>query len=229
MSASWYLDGSLYVCVVTGMPEHNVEIGVGDTYADAVASLEATPIQSTGRDSGKRAALHWAYGADWISDPDKLEPDDGPDHEALVSEVEDAASSAAEWEGWEWSHDPGGIYTEGPGTVDDWDAWEKERYDELTEEDVREVIGAEPDEKISKRQIREACEGIAQAEREYGEEAQDAADGARELGEQCVAAAKVGDYAEALEQASKLEYEYGDDPSYGPLVKACKALVDVTP
>jgi hypothetical protein len=69
------------VVVRTGMPEHNVEIGMGDNYAEALDSLEMTPMQSVGWDSGVRGALEWAEGAGWFDggDVSELEDDDGPD------------------------------------------------------------------------------------------------------------------------------------------------------
>lgn len=72
-----YEDGSLCVVVETGMPERNVKIGVGDTWREAVESLESTAIQSVGRDCGLSAALEWAVGAGWISraDLDAVEVD----------------------------------------------------------------------------------------------------------------------------------------------------------
>ena len=63
----WFRDGSLYVAVRAGMPEQHVAIGTGDSRREAFESLGATPIQSTGRDSGVRAALCWARGAGWIT------------------------------------------------------------------------------------------------------------------------------------------------------------------
>ena len=63
----WFRDGSLYVAVLSGMPEQHVEVGTGDSRREAFESLAATPIQSTGRDSGVRAALCWARGKGWIT------------------------------------------------------------------------------------------------------------------------------------------------------------------
>lgn len=64
--ATWMRDGSMYVCVVTGMPEQAVRIGVGDSADEAWKSLQATPIQSIGRDGGVSAAISWATGAGWF-------------------------------------------------------------------------------------------------------------------------------------------------------------------
>jgi hypothetical protein len=61
-----YRDGELWVVVETGMPQDNVQVGVGDTLREAYDSREGTAIQSAGRDSGLRAALRWAEGAGWI-------------------------------------------------------------------------------------------------------------------------------------------------------------------
>jgi hypothetical protein len=204
------------------MPQDAVEIGIGDSYAEAISSLEATPIQSVGRDSGENNAHKWAQNSGWIEDVDALEtddgPDDGPDHESLVADIEDAAENAARWEGWEWAHDPGGIVTDGPGSVNNWDKWQTKRTKQLEK-----ILDDNDDEQASP-------EDIALAEREYGEQCQLDADEARDLGEQCVAAAKAGDYALALdlsEKASALERNYGDDPAYAELVDECeKALAE---
>lgn len=76
---TWYTYGSTYVCVRSGMPEQTIEIGVGDDYDEALESLEATPMQSTGRDCGISSALKWAQHAGWIDDVNDLIDDDGPD------------------------------------------------------------------------------------------------------------------------------------------------------
>lgn len=81
MSDSWYTYGSDYVVVRTGMPQDNVEIGIGSTYAEALSSLEMTAIQSTGRDMGEQSALRWAVGAGWIDSVSALVDDDGPSEE----------------------------------------------------------------------------------------------------------------------------------------------------
>ena len=70
-----YDDGDSWVLVETGHPQDAVRVGVGDTLADAYLSLEATPIQSVGPDSGVSAALEWAEGAGWIDSVDDLEED----------------------------------------------------------------------------------------------------------------------------------------------------------
>ena len=71
--ARWYRYGEDYVCVVTGMPEHNTQIGIVATEEEGWESKESTPIQSTGRDSGVCATLNWAESAGWIDSVDQLE------------------------------------------------------------------------------------------------------------------------------------------------------------
>lgn len=60
MAATHYRWGSMHVVVWTGQPQDPVQVGMGDTLRGAVGSLEATPIQSVGRDCGESAALRWA-------------------------------------------------------------------------------------------------------------------------------------------------------------------------
>jgi hypothetical protein len=80
MSDTWYVDGDQYVVVRSGQPEQSVEIGMGSTYADALDTLETTPIQSAGPTGhAEQSALRWAHSQGWISDPDSLESDDGPE------------------------------------------------------------------------------------------------------------------------------------------------------
>jgi hypothetical protein len=227
MSDSYYRDGSLIVVVRTGQPQDAVRIGLGDDYPEAIANLEATGVKSTGRDNGEASALAYAHNNGWISDPNDLEPDDGPDFDALVAEVESAAEAAAHWTGWEWAHDPGGhgIVVTGPGAVKNWDLWERAQRRKLTARDI------DDSERMTRSEIRETLDAVAAAMREYGETAQAAATEAAELGEQAVSAARKGYYKKALDfakQASRLEAEYGDDPSYAPLLTACEALVAVT-
>lgn len=71
-----YRDGNLWVVLQTGMPEVAVQIGIGETLREAYDSREGTPVQSTGRDSGRLSALTWAHNAGWIGDPDSLEEED---------------------------------------------------------------------------------------------------------------------------------------------------------
>lgn len=66
MSERVFKDGDEYIVVVNGMPEHNVEIGIGSTLDEARENLQQTPMQSTGRDGGVAAALAWARHAGWI-------------------------------------------------------------------------------------------------------------------------------------------------------------------
>jgi hypothetical protein len=40
VSRSYYRDGDLYVVVETGMPEHNVLVGTGQTITEAIESLD---------------------------------------------------------------------------------------------------------------------------------------------------------------------------------------------
>jgi hypothetical protein len=99
MSTNWYLDGSVYVCVRSGMPEQHVEIGCGDSYREAVANLESTAIQSVGRDGGVASALAWAHGAGWISDPDELEETDDPGGKETVEQWDTEATYVATFPG----------------------------------------------------------------------------------------------------------------------------------
>lgn len=89
MSDNWYTDGDFYVVVRTGMPQDSVRIGTGESYDEALESLEITPIQSTGRDSGLSSALRWAENAGWISSAD-LDDDDGPEEEEVFEIPEKA-------------------------------------------------------------------------------------------------------------------------------------------
>ncbi len=77
-----YRDGDLWVVLETGMPEHHVLVGVGDTLREAYDARESTPIQSTGRDSGRSSALQWANDQGWLSDPDSLDAVDDAELEA---------------------------------------------------------------------------------------------------------------------------------------------------
>lgn len=92
---SWYRAGSLWIVVLTGMPEQSVRIGTGDTVHEAWGSLETTAIQSVGRDSGERAALEWAAASGWIEDTDALESADDDAAASVKSPVGDV----------EWSDD----------------------------------------------------------------------------------------------------------------------------
>lgn len=62
-----YRDGNLWVVLETGMPEDAVQIGTGETLREAYDAREGTPIQSTGRDSGRLSALTWAHNQGWIT------------------------------------------------------------------------------------------------------------------------------------------------------------------
>ena len=223
MSVSWFVDGNQYVAVRTGMPEHSVKIGLGRNYESAMASLEDTPMQSSGRDP-VGAALNWASNAGWISDPSTLEDDDGPDLDDMVEDVEKACLFAQEWGGWEWSHDPGGhgIVLNGPGAVRSWQAYERNLRKSLRPEMIDDW------QRMTRAEISEALDDVARAARQYGETAQDAADSARALGEDALNFAKRGRYKRALEAAeaaARIENEYGDAPLYNPLVEAIEVLV----
>lgn len=61
-----YMSGDTYVLVETGMPETHSKVGVGDSWAEAYASLESTPHQCTGRDCGRAAALQYARDMGWF-------------------------------------------------------------------------------------------------------------------------------------------------------------------
>lgn len=74
-----YRDGNLWVVLETGMPEDAVQIGIGETLREAYDSREGTPIQSTGRDSGRASALAWAHGQGWIGSPESLDSVDDPE------------------------------------------------------------------------------------------------------------------------------------------------------
>lgn len=66
-AARYFRDGSLWVAVLRGMPQDSVRLGCGETRAEAVSDLQATPIQSTGPDGGIAAAIRWAQHAGWIT------------------------------------------------------------------------------------------------------------------------------------------------------------------
>jgi hypothetical protein len=72
MSARLYVDGAMYVIVLTGHPTDAVRIGTGDTVAEAWETLETTGVQCVGTDGGVAGALRWAHYAGWISAPDSL-------------------------------------------------------------------------------------------------------------------------------------------------------------
>lgn len=78
----WYRDGALFVLVAVGAPEDSARVGVGDTVQEAIDSLEATALQSTGR-YPEDSALSWAHGAGWISDPETLDALDDAEVDAL--------------------------------------------------------------------------------------------------------------------------------------------------
>ena len=142
---------------------------------------------------------------------------------SLLAALDDAADEAAKWEGWEWAHDPGGIVVEGPGAEVNWSAWETARRAGLDASVLDDAADMTRDE------ISESLDNIAASEREYGEDCQRSANAARECGAECVRLAHAGRYLDALtaaEAAAREEEQYGDDPSYAPLVAAAQALVD---
>ena len=125
-----------------------------------------------------------------------------------MTQMTDLPDPALSWAGWEWPHDPGGIVQDGPGAVEDWDAWQAARQSDITRADAAEAAEGTP--------YREARMSIAAQEREYGEAAQDAAEAWRD----CILAARraVADgdaeaASEAVSAASAIESEYGDDPA----------------
>lgn len=69
----------------------------------------------------------------------------------------------------------------------------------------------------------------AQEARDYADEVESSANAASELAEDACDAISEGDYGlavELLDEASGIEQEYGDDPSYGPALRAAKALAE---
>src|SRR5271154_5264006 len=76
------------------MPQDAVRIGLGDTVADAWSSLETTPIQSTGPDSGEASALSWAAFAGWIDEGRVLDVE--PADDAAASSV-DSPVGEVDW------------------------------------------------------------------------------------------------------------------------------------
>jgi len=93
---SWYREGEhgCIVAVLTGMPEQNVRVGIGDTCLEAYEALQGTAIQCTGRDCGEAAALEWAVGAGWCeSGLDEYEPD--PDELTVGDDDDDDDTIAA--------------------------------------------------------------------------------------------------------------------------------------
>ena len=129
--------------------------------------------------------------------------------------LEKATNEAIEgWSGWEWTHDPGhcscdldagGIIAEGPGAIEDWDAWEAERVGELSDHSD------------------ECAADIAAAERAYGEECLSAARGAADEARDALSYAEDGEWACAIKcvrSAMSSESDYGDSPTYSELLEA---------
>lgn len=98
---SWYRDGSDWIVVVSGMPEQNVKVGVGNTLREAWENLQATAIQSVGRDGGEEDALSWAHGAGWCAELK-------PEASAVTIHIEGGGEATADmeqaaleaWEAW---------------------------------------------------------------------------------------------------------------------------------
>lgn len=213
MSISLYMDGSLYVAVTTGMPEASAKIGVGDTIEEAVDSLEATAVQSTGRDGGVSGALAWAHGAGWISDPDDLDECDDDDHETARraldglttgadtehESAEDMWSSLGWHADWHADHEAGAVVHP---------ACTIEQLDSL---DDSEILAAECPE--------DACEeerGAYESAIAYARRALDDMRSVESALAEAVDAYAEGDARacrEALDQAARLEDDYGDCPA----------------
>jgi len=137
-----------------------------------------------------------------------------------LSAIRAAVRAAADWEGWEWTHDPGGVPLDGPGfvgTADDWDRWEKNRVSNLwAQRDRDRVRGVTSDEDEAEP------EDIANAERVYGENCQRDAERAAEHGAEALLRAESGHMRAALmdaEAALELESKYGDPVLYHKLVR----------
>jgi len=141
-----------------------------------------------------------------------------------IDTIRQAADRAAsEWTGWDWSHDPAGVVTKGPGAVDDWAAWEADRAADLVGTAGDDGYDGEPSVLSA-----EAAAKMAAAERAYGEGCQGDAAAAWELGTEAVKAAEHGDLHEALHaagRAASLESGYGDCPAYSGLVAAIEQAI----
>jgi hypothetical protein len=68
MTIQFFQNGSDVVAVETGMPSHQIRVGVGNTAAEAIESLEGTALQSAGNSAID--ALNWCAGAGWWSHDD---------------------------------------------------------------------------------------------------------------------------------------------------------------
>lgn len=91
MSRSYYAaPGSQIVVVETGRPSEPVQIGTGRTVGEARASLQETPINSSGGDP-EGMALRWAHRQGWLD----LHPD-----ELTQLDVEEGEDDECDWGAW---------------------------------------------------------------------------------------------------------------------------------
>lgn len=252
--ASVYKQGSVYIIIELGMPEQNSRVGGGNSLQEAYENMDTTPHQCTGPDGGLENALQYAFSQGLLEDPeedDSLSPIklikdpelyQDPDTEELTEDVEDinerladeieekADEASDEWEGWTWTHDPGGLAVNGPGSVDDWDDWEEKRAKKLTPKDLIPYFEYHGVDDPSPADVQETRRSIAAAERQYGKECQGNAAAAAKLAKKAVAQARLGYWDEALdlaEQAASIEKNYGDCPAYRPLVAAIEHAVKI--
>lgn len=75
MSLSYYRVGMTCIAIETGMPEQATKAGWGETPREARESLDATPLQSVGRDGGEAATLRWALRQDGVDTDTSDEPE----------------------------------------------------------------------------------------------------------------------------------------------------------
>lgn len=216
---------SSYVVVHTDIPGRgSLQVGYGRTPEQAVEDMVGTPLEAH---SDPDEGLRWLALQDGIEyDPDDYEDVTDDIQAEVLRELEKEVGRASTWTGWEWTHDPGGVVTLGPGAQDDWDLWEEVRREDLTIDDL--VAAGIDSEGMNQRAVEHELDAMAEAERGYGEDVQGSAEAAADLGISCVEAASSGKWALALKlakEAAGLEGQYGDDPNYAPVVKICeKAL-----
>lgn len=129
--------------------------------------------------------------------------------------------SGANWDGWDWPQQQGhcecdndkngeSIILDGPGELINWDTWGDDVLRQL------ETEGHDEDCAVS----------AMITGKHYGQKCERAATGALEAAERAVTALIDGNLAQALaeaREASSLEYDYGDDPTWGPLVVLLEA------
>jgi len=135
-----YRDGSDVIVVEGGMPgSGSARVGFGDSLTEATDGLQSTPIEA------HRAEMVPGYlqSSGQIDDEDALEdvtPTSDEITEAVTEHAVDLVLKAmpdeGAWVGWDFPHDPGGhgIVNES-GPQSDWDAWERERRDQLDADD----------------------------------------------------------------------------------------------